>query len=162
MRSPPATSVAVGASYGYRSAVAVLTVILLVIFAVLWVTTPNTQWGYTLGLVLALLAAAWAWYDSWRPRHGVLHYANHEWVLAQGDVECQGTLHVALDLQVYILVKFKPSPAPKSLLHLTGHTAKQHLQQQWLHLEPKTRPGSSWSPRAEWLAFRRAVYARLA
>jgi hypothetical protein len=162
MRSPPAASVVIGVSYGYRAAVAVLTAVLIAVYTLAATQPANMGLALTWGAALALLASLMAWYDAWRPRRGAVHFANQEWVLALGDVECQGTLHVVLDLQMYILVKFKPAPEGLNFNSHLLHTAQQHLQQQWLHLEPKIRFGAPHAQKADWLAFRRAVYARAA
>jgi hypothetical protein len=101
----------------------------------------------------ALAAISWGIVDAWRPRQGALHYAAGEWVLAQGGQESQGTLHVVLDLQLYLLVRFTPSDYSlgQSLGH--GPTSSQQLKikGQWLHLE------SAYGQ--DWRALRRALYA---
>jgi hypothetical protein len=86
-----------------------------------------------------IAAIAWAVWDAWRPHRGALHYAAGEWVLAQGDVESQGTIRVEIDLQNYLLVRFTQR----------GH--QPHTHPQWLHLE--SRHGQ------DWLALRRALFA---
>lgn len=91
------------------------------------------------------LAVLWALWDAWRARPGALHYADGEWVLAQGEGESLGTLAVALDLPHYILVRFTPSGDALAALPPT------HITAQWLHLE--RRHGH------DWLALRRALYA---
>jgi hypothetical protein len=84
-------------------------------------------------------------YDAWRPRQGALHYAAGEWVLAQGGQESQGTLHVVLDLQKYLLVRFTPSGHPPD------SSQQLKIKGQWLHLE------SAYGQ--DWRALRRALYA---
>jgi hypothetical protein len=91
-------------------------------------------------------AVWWGLYDAWRSRQGALHYAAGEWVLAQGGYESQGTLHVVLDLQTYLLVRFTPSG------HAPAHPQQVQLKAQWLHLE------SAYAH--DWRALRRAVYAQ--
>ncbi len=94
---------------------------------------------------MLVAAIGWAVWDAWRPRLGALHYAAGEWVLAQGDVENQGTIRVALDLQSYILVRFLPSRPP------LASPQQLKVKAQWLHLE------SAYGQ--DWHALRRALYA---
>ncbi|MGA8516332.1 MAG: hypothetical protein WB821_16340 [Burkholderiaceae bacterium] len=91
---------------------------------------------------MAIAVAVW---DAWRPRRGALHYAAGQWVLANGDVESQGTLQVVMDLQAYILARFIPSASAMD-------DSPQHNKTQWLHLE--SRHGQDWR------GLRRALFAQ--
>jgi HPt (histidine-containing phosphotransfer) domain-containing protein len=108
-------------------------------------------------MVCASAAVAWGLVDAFRPRQGALHYAAGEWVLAQGEVESQGTLQVVLDLQQYLLVRFIPSE------YSLETVAQQKIKSQWLHLESRytQRHGQQQDalPGQDWRALRRAVHA---
>jgi hypothetical protein len=95
--------------------------------------------------------------EAFRARQGALHYAAGEWVLAQGEVETQGTLQVAMDLQQYLLVCFTPLHAAPE------HGPLQKIKPQWLHLERQhtLRQGKQReaAPGEDWRALRRALYA---
>jgi hypothetical protein len=145
--APPATRIPLGAPWWYRAVVLVVTIILIAAQAVnTWTTgifdTKNAVlWGLT------GLAIVWAWWDAWRTRRGVLHYADGQWVLALGDVEYQGTIQPIIDLPKYLLVKFTPQYGDTSP-HVAGsadaeHYKKEYQQQcreKWLHLEPTAKP----------------------
>jgi hypothetical protein len=188
MSHPPATRIPLGASWWYRGFVTAFTIFLIATYIVNTWTTGifDTQNG--LVWLLAGLAVAWAGWDAWRPRRGVLHYADGQWVLALGDVEHQGTIHPVIDLPDYLMVKFTPID-PLAADSATGqqtvhHTDKKQFhplhqeqcQEKWLHLEPSTKLGihkpSTQGPHqtqqqatvaaADWLALRRAVFAQAA
>jgi hypothetical protein len=122
-------------------------------FAILLIAAPaifyeaRGRFDLKTWLVFAMAGCALAWgvRDAWRPRQGALHYAAGEWVLAQGEHESQGTLHVALDLQFYLLARFTPSG------HLPTSAQQLKIKAQWLHLE------SAYGQ--DWRALRRALYA---
>ena len=189
MNTPPATRIPLGAPWWYRAVVLLVTIILIAAQAVnTWTTSLfDTQnavlWGFT-GLTIL-----WAWWDAWRTRRGVLHYADGQWVLALGDVEYQGTIQPVIDLPLYLVVKFTPQYGDTSP-HVAGnadpeHYKKEYQQQcreKWLHLAPPTKPRTPVHPQAlhqatdqfpltvpagalgaaDWLALRRAVFAHAA
>lgn len=107
--------------------------------------------------VCAAVTIAWGLTDAYRSRQGALHYAAGEWVLAQGEIEIQGTLQVALDLQYYLLVCFTPLRAAPV------HGPLEKIKPQWLHLERRhtLRQGNlhEAAPGEDWRALRRALYA---
>lgn len=184
MTTPPATRIQLGASWWYRGAVIVFTIILIASYIVNTWTTGlfSTQNGVL--WLLAGLAIAWAVWDAWRPRRGVLHYADGQWVLSLGDMEYQGTIQPVIDLPAYLLVKFTPiyaatdfatgqctaGPSHKKQFH-PEH--QEQCQEKWLHLEPKPKlniakvgspdhfqpPQQALAGAADWLALRRAVFA---
>jgi hypothetical protein len=160
MTTPPATRISLGASWWYRGAVGVVTIILIAAQAVNTWTTGlfNTQSAVLWGV--AGLAIGCAWWDAWRTRRGVLHYAQGQWVLALGDIEHEGTIHAVVDLPAYLLVKFTPVGAahPLQLAHSSYKKEyPQQCQEKWLHLEPHSKLPTAG---ADWLALRRAVFAR--
>jgi hypothetical protein len=97
-------------------------------------------------LLMGLMATVAGVWDAWRVRHGALHYAAGQWVLAKDEAETQGTLQVVMDLQYYILARFIPLDNV-----LDASFAQQQLHPQWLHLE--SRHGQDWR------ALRRALFA---
>jgi hypothetical protein len=160
MKTPPAASIRLGASWHYRAAVALFTIILIANYSIStsekWpfffqngLTQDGQQWGASAALLaVSVLAAAWAMWDAWTPRLGALHYAAGDWVLARGDVEVLGTLQPVIDLPHYMLVRFIPhanTSANTLNRDVTGnHLADTHPplqlhnnQQQWLHLESR-------------------------
>jgi hypothetical protein len=158
--TPPATRTPLGAPWWYRAAVVVIAIVLIATQAIntwtigIFDTQNAVLWGVT------GLAISWAWWDAWRTRRGVLHYADGQWVLALGDVEYQGTIQPVVDLPRYSLVKFTPvsDAAPLQIAH--GSYKKEYSQQcqeKWLHLEPQFKLPTA---AADWLALRRAVFAR--
>ncbi len=115
---------------------------------------------------LAAQAVLWALWDAWRPRHGALHYAQGEWVLALGDVESLGTISVSIDLPRYLLVRFTPQMSDGDQRQ-TG-TQHHNIKAQWLHLEYKKTVHFAGGASAltaldheRWLALRRALAAAL-
>ena len=162
MDSPPAATIRLGASWWYRAAVCLATVLLAVGFVTLH-SAANPS-GVTTVTVLAWgvagLAMVWAWWDAWRSPEGALHYAAGDWVLARNGNETVGTLRVAMDLNVYLLVKFIPQDARL-------HNYSINMPQSpaiWLHLEPRNARGAPHPTHAtlraaDWLALRRAVFA---
>ncbi len=149
MKTPPAASTRLGVSRWYQCAVALFAILLIASAAVFY--WASGHFVLEIGVVCAATACALVWgiYDAWRPRHGALHYAAGEWVLAQDGQERQGTLRVVLDLQIYLLVRFTPSGYTSGLLPASS---KQHqIKGQCLHLE------SVYGQ--DWRALRRALYA---
>jgi hypothetical protein len=147
VKTPPAASIRLGASVVYRAVVVLLATVTIAAYAIFhWPTgyfLINFGTPAVLMLLCGIAAIAWAVWDAWRPRRGALHYAAGEWVLAQGDVESQGTIRVEIDLQNYLLVRFIPQGLA------AANQAPTHSQ--WLHLE--SRHGQ------DWLALRRALFA---
>ncbi len=168
MTTPPATRIQLGASWWYRGLVAAVTIILIAAQAVnTWTTGQFNAQNSVVWLVTGL-AVAWGLWDAWRPRRGVLHYAQGQWVLALGDVEFEGTIDVVIDLPNYLLVKFTPVGAaallqtaqnscPDSYPSSYKKEYPQQCQEKWLHLEPHSKLPTF---AADWLALRRAVFAR--
>ena len=162
MDSPPAATIRLGASWWYRAAVCVATVLLAVGFAALHRAdnASGLTTATTLAWAAAGLASAWAWWDAWRLQDGALHYAAGDWVLARNGRETVGTLHVAIDLNLYLLVKFTPQDAGL-------HNYSINMPQSpaiWLHLEPRNGRSAQHPTHAalratDWLALRRAVFA---
>ena len=165
MTTPPATRIPLGAPWWYRAVVMVVTIVLIAAQAIntwtigIFDTQNAVVWGIT------ALAISWAWWDAWRTRRGVLHYAHGQWVLALGDVEYEGTIHAVVDLPNYLLVKFTPVGAA-AMLQLAYSSYKidsykkeysQQCQEKWLHLEPHSKLPTA---AADWLALRRAVFAQ--
>jgi hypothetical protein len=160
MKTPPAASIRLGASWHYRAAVVLFTIILIANYSIStsekWsfffqngLTQDGQQWGASAALLaVSVLTAAWAMWDAWTPRLGALHYAAGNWVLARGDVEVLGTLQPVIDLPEYMLVRFIPH-ANTSANTLNRDVTGNHLvdthpplqlhnnQQQWLHLESR-------------------------
>jgi hypothetical protein len=160
MDSPPAATIRLGVSWWYRAMVGGATALLVVGFATLhgasnpWGGVTAVAWG------AAGFAMAWAWWDAWRAPKGALHYAAGDWVLARNGAEAMGTLHVVIDLNVYLLVKFIPQDAG---LHNYSINMPQSPAL-WLHLEPRNvrgaqKPNTAQLQAADWLALRRAVFA---
>jgi hypothetical protein len=162
MKTPPAASIRLGASWHYRVVVMLFTTILIANYSIStsekWPfffqngsTQDDQQWMASAALVVvSVLTAAWALWDAWAPRSGALHYAAGDWVLARGDVEVLGTLQPVIDLPDYVLVRFIPhanTSANTLSRDVTGdHLADTHPplqlqlhnnQQQWLHLESR-------------------------
>jgi hypothetical protein len=175
MKSPPAASIRLGASWWYRSMVLLIASLLIAACAVFyWASglfdTQNSVFQSLRGVLVVAassVAIALALWDAWRPRFGALHYAGGDWVLALGDVEYQGTISAVLDLQYYMLVTFVPSPHSLDPRHL------HNKQQQWLHLESRharhpaqldgqagIAPARSSLHLPSWQALRRAVHAQ--
>jgi hypothetical protein len=161
MDSPPAATIRLGASWWYRAAVCLATVLLAVGFVTLHsASNPSVTTATALAWGAAGLAAVCAWWDAWRPQQGALHYAAGDWVLARNGNETVGTLRVAMDLNVYLLVKFIPQDARL-------HNYSINMPQSpaiWLHLEPRNGRGAPHPTHAtlraaDWLALRRAVFA---
>ncbi len=160
MDSPSAATIRLGSSWWYRAVVSVATVLLVVGFATLYST--NKQWDGATAVAwgAAGLAIVWAWWDAWRLSEGALHYAAGDWVLARNGLETMGTLHVAIDLNVYLLVKFIPQDAGLN----NYSTNMPQSSTLWLHLEPRNvrgaqKPNTAALQAAGWLALRRAVFA---
>jgi hypothetical protein len=153
VQSPPACSIALTRSLAYGLLTSVVTIISIAACAVSIWTTELFAYEKGLFLLLATAVAAWALWDAGRPRQGALHYAAGEWVLAQGESETLGTLHVALDLQHYVLARFTP------LASEADNALAPHLLQiaptQWLHLE--SRQARQYGQ--DWRALRRALFA---
>jgi hypothetical protein len=157
VQSPPACSIALTRSLAYGLLTLVVTIILIAACAVSIRTTGLFSYEKGLFLLLATAVAAWALWDAGRPRHGALHYAAGEWVLAQGESETLGTLQVALDLQHYVLARFTPlaSDADNALAPDLLHIAPAIAPTQWLHLD--SRQARQYGQ--DWWALRRALFA---
>jgi hypothetical protein len=145
VKTPPAASTRLEVSRWYQCAVALFAILLIASAAIFYGASGKFDLKMALVCTAAVCTSSWAVHDAWRPRQGALHYAAGEWVLAQGEQESQGTLHVVLDLQHYLLVRFTPSGHP------TASSQQLKIKAQWLHLQ------SSYGQ--DWLALRRALYA---
>jgi hypothetical protein len=181
MKSPPAASIRLGASWWYRCMVLLTAALLIAACAVFyWASglfdAKNGVFQSLRGVLVttaASVAIALALWDAWRPRFGALHYAGGDWVLALGDVEYQGTLRPVLDLQYYLLVTFVPSTNGSDPRDNSDTLQLHNKQQQWLHLESRharhsglldgqagTAPARSALALPSWQALRRAVHAQ--
>ncbi len=149
MKTPPAASIRLGASWHYRTVVLLIAIILIANYLIstsekwhFFFQNSATQDGQTWGvsaalLVVSVLAVVWALWDAWAPRAGALHYAAGDWVLARGDVEVLGTLQPVLDLPSYMLVRFTPHVDGSAHIQPHPHPQLHNNQQQWLHLESR-------------------------
>ncbi len=182
MTTPPATRIPLGASWWYRSAVLFFATILIAACAINTRTTGIFDTENGVLWLLAGLAIAWALWDAWRSRRGVLHYAQGQWVLALGDVEYEGTIYPVIDLPRYLLVKFTPVHAQSHPMDYSSdknsykNEYSPQCPERWLHLEPHSKlsaqrftqadaqpplqMSADAATAADWLALRRAVFAR--
>jgi hypothetical protein len=145
MKTPPAATIRLGASWHYRCAVILFATLLVANYSIstsekwpFFFQNSTLQygqqwWDSAALLAVSVLAAGWALWDAWAPRPGALHYAAGDWVLARGDVEVLGTLRPVIDLPDYMLVRFTPQTDALALEHRVLRLHNQ--QQQWLHLE---------------------------
>jgi hypothetical protein len=138
-----------GVSRWYQCVVGFVAILLIATSAIFYCTGDRFDLKIAFIGVAAVCAITWGVVDAWRPRQGALHYAAGEWVLAQGELESQGTLRVVLDLQRYLLVRFTPSGYASAQLPASSQQLK--IKGQWLHLE------SAYGQ--DWRALRRALYA---
>jgi hypothetical protein len=161
VKTPPAASIRLGPSWWYRSFVVLFTIFLVAINVLFDCGGCHFRQKNTLLITLSVLAASWAVWDAWRPRLGALHYADGNWVLALGDIENQGTLAIALDLQSYLLVCFTPLRQTTGLLRgRLGGRQQPIITKQWLHLDQSCAPNlDSHGRTMAWQAMRRALYA---
>jgi hypothetical protein len=157
VKTAPAASIRLGASRWYQCAVVLLTIILVAACAKFYWASGQVNTRNVVFLAAAATGAAWGVLDAFRARQGALHYAAGEWVLAQGELEIQGTLQVVIDLQDYLLVRFTP------LQLAPVHGPLQKFKSPWLHLERRhtLRHGKlrEAAPGDDWRALRRALYA---
>jgi hypothetical protein len=172
MKTPPAASVRLGSAWWYRWMVSLLASLLIAACAAFpWAsglfgsknglqTSALPAASFVAVALVALAATLAALWDAWRPRYGALHYADGHWVLAQGDVEYQGTLQPVFDLYVYILVRFTANSDGLNRHHPSDRLAKK--QQQWLHLESRHAGRNPHRNSPDWLAVRRAAYCTAA
>ncbi len=161
MKTPPAASIRLGPSWWYRSFVVLLTIFLVAINVLFDCGGCHFWQKNTLLIALSVLVASWAVWDAWRSRLGALHYADGNWVLALGDIESQGTLTIALDLQLYLLVCFTPLRQSTGLSWgRLGRRQQSIITTQWLHLDLSCVPTlESHGRTMAWQALRRALYA---
>ena len=155
MHTAPAASTPLFRSRYYLSVAVAIAIILIAACALFISATGHFGLKNSLLLIGCLACTAWLLWDAFRPVRGALHFAAGQWVLAQGDVEYAGTITPRLDLQNYLLVYFQSDPSRIG-----------HKKNTWLHLErrPAPRPGASpqasLSPSQDWMALRRAVFAK--
>lgn len=151
MRYPPAITFTPQASWVYRAAVLLVTIILIAACA--YSMPANGQFGLknSVFLALAAFASLWLLRDAWKRPQGSLLYAQGQWLWLREDQEIAGTLSLHLDLQSYMLVSFKAHAAQSSFFQTTT---------QWFHLEARhaDHAASPANPGA-WLALRRAIHS---
>ncbi|MFM7332004.1 MAG: hypothetical protein ACKO1L_10155 [Brachymonas sp.] len=104
------------------------------------------------GLWMAAVSAvvAWAAFQAWQLPPGHLDFAQGQWTWQRGKQELAGTLHLHLDLQSYMLVRFQPAGLNRSLFGRFFSTTAP-----WFHLEARHVSASALNA---WPDVRRAVY----
>jgi hypothetical protein len=156
MKSPNSIHIEPRRSVVHVCAVVALAIILIAIYV--YLMPGNGSFGVKNGLWMAAaaLVTVWAWASTWQLPTGQLHFAQGQWTWCRAAQELPGTLHLHLDLQNYMLVRFQPNRLNRFLFGSIFSTTAP-----WFHLEARhfsATAQSAENPTSTWSNVRRAVY----
>jgi len=156
MKSPKSIHIEPRRSRVHGCVVVALTIILIALSAYLMPGYGSFGVKNGLWMAAAALVTVWAWASAWQLPAGQLHFAQGQWTWRRAAQELPGTLHLHLDLQNYMLVRFLPNRLNRSLFGSIFSTTAP-----WFHLEARHFSNIAQlaeNPASAWSDVRRAVY----